>query len=70
MAGVGSKNCLANRGASLVVYCPECEEKMKLCMRVGYGPNGRFWECTSCAFTERFYQKSYKKYNYNWTKGK
>ena len=52
---------------SVTIFCPECDEKMQIVMKMGEGEKGKFISCTKCDFDARYSggNQEYKKYKHD-----
>jgi transposase-like protein len=64
----GTKNDIENRGASLFVYCPQCEDKMQIVVRYSPKGKGKYLSCTSCSFSTKYYRGGYAQFNHKFGK--
>jgi predicted RNA-binding Zn-ribbon protein involved in translation (DUF1610 family) len=57
-----SKNNAANRGKSVSMFCPSCQEKMEIVVAYGFTERGKFAQCSKCGFLRKYQNGDYKKY--------
>jgi len=64
---MATRNNVANRGESLIVFCPKCQGPMKVVKRAGTGPKGTYWTC-DCGFAAKHQKGDYISYVYKYAK--